>query len=204
MTPWVARPTPGTSRARARTTPTTGSGGSPPPWRTTSMAPPPASTATTTSRTPSRTTPWASSRATARPPRCSPRPAIRRSRPPQAWHYGYDPAGHLAVQTPPVNTTAITQLASTGWEYDAGGRLATSCDTTAPGSTCAAGGAAEPPSNPARFTTAPERLGTATVKLRGRCPARSARPQPNPARGARSLPWTRPRATGPPHRQPRG
>ncbi|HVN12137.1 MAG TPA: RHS repeat-associated core domain-containing protein, partial [Kineosporiaceae bacterium] len=59
---------------------------------------------------------------------------------PKAWHYAYDAAGHLAAQTPPVNQTA-TALASTRWEYDAGGRLAASCDTTAPASTCAAGGA---------------------------------------------------------------
>lgn len=58
----------------------------------------------------------------------------------QAWHYGYDDAGHLAVQTPPVNVTA-TALASTRWEYDTGGRLARSCDTSAPGTSCAAGGA---------------------------------------------------------------
>ncbi len=59
---------------------------------------------------------------------------------PNAWHYAFDDAGHLAVQTSPVNTIAQA-LASTRWEYDAGGRLAASCDTAAPASTCAGGGA---------------------------------------------------------------
>ncbi len=58
----------------------------------------------------------------------------------KAWHYGFDDAAHLTVQTPPANVTAAA-LASTRWEYDAGGRLALSCDTSAPASTCTAGGA---------------------------------------------------------------
>ncbi len=58
----------------------------------------------------------------------------------QAWHYVFDDAGHLSAQTPPVNTTAQA-LAATRWEYDAGGRLALTCDTSAPASTCVGGGA---------------------------------------------------------------
>ncbi len=41
----------------------------------------------------------------------------------QAWHYAYDEAGHLTLQTPPVHTSALTQLATSRWEYDAGGRV---------------------------------------------------------------------------------
>jgi RHS repeat-associated protein len=54
---------------------------------------------------------------------------------PQAWRYAFDDAGRLADQTPPVNTAAAA-LATTRWEYDAGGRLARSCDALATATGC--------------------------------------------------------------------
>ena len=54
----------------------------------------------------------------------------------QAWRYAYDDAGRLAIQTPPVNTAAQA-LATTRWEYDAGGRLAKSCDALPAATSCA-------------------------------------------------------------------
>jgi RHS repeat-associated protein len=51
----------------------------------------------------------------------------------QAWHYAYDDAGHLVLQTPPDNQVA-TDLALRFWTYDAGGRLTAVCDDQ--GTTC--------------------------------------------------------------------
>jgi RHS repeat-associated protein len=55
----------------------------------------------------------------------------------QAWHYAYDDAGRVELQTPPDNVTAV-DLDSTRWVYDVGGRLTATCDATAGTASCAA------------------------------------------------------------------
>ena len=55
----------------------------------------------------------------------------------QAWHYAYDDAGHLELQTPPENVTAV-DLDSTRWVYDVGGRITASCDAVAGTTSCGA------------------------------------------------------------------
>jgi RHS repeat-associated protein len=54
----------------------------------------------------------------------------------KAWKDAYDAAGHLVSETPPTETSSITQLGRTLWTYGAGGRLTETCDVTITTSAC--------------------------------------------------------------------